>query len=247
MSGSPAYKPHDSSGQSCEGSHAAPERRSPPQSKPEVSTSSSTGQSSSYNTNPTSRSEPVLPTYINDEFNARVQLETSPSARSFRVQAAPFRSLFIRRIENPFLPCSWWLGQINVSQAAKYLDFSSSVARISEGYGIGLAVILPGGVALRSEVLLLFWRKRLEPTLSFSLTHSLSFPRVISWDMRSAQVAMCGDVDAMKIEFGNQEATPFDILPDGSTLLHVSSWKIFCNLFSLMLRSSSPPCKAISR
>ncbi|KAL9599770.1 MAG: hypothetical protein Q9179_003445 [Wetmoreana sp. 5 TL-2023] len=33
---------------------------------------------------------------------------------------------------------------------------------------------------------------------------------------------MCGDVDAMKAEFGAKEATPFEILPDGSTLLHLA-------------------------
>ena len=87
---------------------------------------------------------------------------------------------------------------------------------------MGLTVYLPWGFALKAELLLYFWRRIAEPSWSFSIDCHLKFPTVVSWDTISVQSAMTGDVDSMKVEFERKGATPFDILPDGSTLLHVS-------------------------
>ena len=143
-------------------------------------------------------------------------------APPFRLEASSSRNIYIKTSENLILPFSWWLGQINVEQVIKSLEHSPNAARIDRGYGIGLAVALPWRFVLRCELLLYFWRKAAEPSLSFSLDSHLSFPRVVSWGTESVRSVMCGDVDAMKIEFGLKEATPFDLMPDGSTLLHVS-------------------------
>lgn len=144
------------------------------------------------------------------------------SSRPCNLEAACFRSLIIENCENPFAPFSWWLSQTNARQATEKLENASDAARIEKGYGVGFGVTLPWGIIWRSELLIYFWRKGFEPSLSFSFDLQVSFPKVVSWDTRSVCSAMCGDVDAMKAALNNKEATPFDVLPDGSTFLHVS-------------------------
>lgn len=157
----------------------------------------------------------------------------STSALPFRLEAASFHSIFIRNSENPFLPFSWSLSQIDRSRATKGLKTSPEAARIYQGYCFGLTMTMPWGFALGFEILMYFWRKASEPSLSFSSEYRLSFPSVVSWDTRSVRSTMCGDVDAIKAEFGNRGASPFDVMPDGSTLLHVSQWKLQLGFMSV--------------
>ncbi|KAL8729272.1 MAG: hypothetical protein Q9181_005063 [Wetmoreana brouardii] len=144
-------------------------------------------------------------------------------APSSRLEATSCRKVFIWTSENPLLPFSWWLGQINAIQSMTRPATSPKTLRIYQGYAAGVAVTLPWGFALWFELSVYFWRKAAEPSLSCSIDCHLSFPAVVSWDSQSVRSAMCGDVDAMKAEFGAKEATPFDILPDGSTLLHLAA------------------------
>ena len=73
---------------------------------------------------------------------------------------------------------------------------------------------------LRVEVILQLtislWRNQ------FSLNWILTLPRTISWDDRHVEFAQSGDASALQKTFSEGLATPFDLLPDGSTLLHVS-------------------------
>ena len=147
----------------------------------------------------------------------------STCASSSRFEKASFHSIIIRNSETSFLPFSWWLGRVNETQVTNDVQVSPDAVRIYQGYGLGFALLLPWKVAVRSELLTYFWRRGSEPSLSFSFDLHLSFPRVVSWETRSVCSTMCGDVEAMRAAFSNKEATPYDVLPDGSTLLHVSS------------------------
>lgn len=164
------------------------------------------------------------------------------SAPSFRLEASSFRNIFLWKSENPILPLSWWLGQLHVGKAMENRG-TSKTAKLDRGYRAGFFVALPWNFSLRYELLMYFWRKGPEPSLSFSLDSYLSFPRLVSWDTRSVRSVMCGDVETMKTEFGLKEATPFDVMPDGSTLLHVSTPRILSTSFEANVEISSPLCR----
>lgn len=59
------------------------------------------------------------------------------------------------------------------------------------------------------------------PNLESSIHWNLFSPRIVLWEADAVRLALCGDIDAMKREFFTKRSTPFDQLPDGSTLLHV--------------------------
>ena len=146
----------------------------------------------------------------------------SISARSIDFETASFRSVVAGNSENPFFPFQWWLRQLRIRNLTKRTSNSPSAAYIDQADGAGLAVALPWSIIWRLELQIYFWRRGFEPSLSFSFDLHLSFPRVVTWDMRSVCSVMSGDVDSMKAAMSSKEATPFDVLPDGSTFLHVS-------------------------
>lgn len=57
--------------------------------------------------------------------------------------------------------------------------------------------------------------------MDFSIHWNLFWPRIVPWDAGIVDLALCGDVDAMKGEFSKGHSTALDVLPDGLTLLHV--------------------------
>lgn len=75
--------------------------------------------------------------------------------------------------------------------------------------------------ALRLELVLYIFVRPKRPGLSLSFGCDLKFPNVITWDSEIVALSLRGDVDSMKMKFATAEASPFDVLPNGSTLLHV--------------------------
>ena len=61
--------------------------------------------------------------------------------------------------------------------------------------------------------------KNFRVNLSFDCV--LRFSSVASSVLEVVGLSMRGDVESMKDEFGSGEASPFDVLPNGSTLLDV--------------------------
>ena len=75
--------------------------------------------------------------------------------------------------------------------------------------------------ALRLELVLYLFVRPKRPSISLSFGCSLRFPSVVTWDSEVVALALRGDVDNMKMKLAGGEASPFDVLPSGSTLLHV--------------------------
>ena len=75
--------------------------------------------------------------------------------------------------------------------------------------------------ALRLELVLYLLARPKRSSLSLSFGCNLKFPSVVTWDSETVSLTLRGDVDSMKIKFAAGEASPFDVLPAGSTLLHV--------------------------
>lgn len=78
-----------------------------------------------------------------------------------------------------------------------------------------------GWIPFRIEVamhLLQNWTGR---SFSLSVRWNLTLPKTISWDDDQVEVALSGDVDALQKMFSRGEASPLEVLPEGSTLLHV--------------------------
>lgn len=109
----------------------------------------------------------------------------------------------------------------NTSKSARsrFVKSSSRPARIANVYGITFGVAMLGPIPFRIEIALYLlanlWSNQ------FSLSWSLNLPRTIPWDAPQVEFVRNGNARAVQKMFSERRATPFDLLPDGSTLLHV--------------------------
>ena len=141
-----------------------------------------------------------------------------PTASS---ESISIRSNIFTFLENDFIHLHSWFGATTIQDSHSQGVISSNPSSPTNGYGITVAAAVYGGIPFRIEVamhLLQNWKGR---SCSLSLNWNLSLPKTITWDEYQVEAALSGDVDALKRMFSSGEATPFEVLPDGSTLLHV--------------------------
>ena len=115
----------------------------------------------------------------------------------------------------------WWIGQSSPSSRRPSKSNTCQNPSCYQSYVVGLAMNTPWSIALRAELRIYFWRKVMEPSISMSIVHTLSFPTIVPWSTRSVHATKYGDISAMRLEFGSNQSSPFDVLADGSTYLHV--------------------------
>ena len=128
------------------------------------------------------------------------------------------RSSIIRFSESKLWPFVLWLGPINIQ---RWTDDQTPCFEVTPAsYGVGFAAS-PVWCSFRFELVLYFFSRWKGSTWNFSLRWNLTLPKVLPWDADIVRQASSGDVDALKGQFRANAATPLDMLPDGSTLLHV--------------------------
>lgn len=131
------------------------------------------------------------------------------------------RSSHFRYLERDLLRCLLWLGPITIPGRHNSPGLCSNVVDAGHGFGVSLVAASHYHQPFRLELgifLKMTWRG---PGVSFSIDWNLSWPCIIPWDADVVDHALHGDVNAMKKRFSARLSSPFDQLPDGSTLLHV--------------------------
>ena len=146
--------------------------------------------------------------------------------RMTRYRAPEREDLFIqirlaKNLERTLMPFLCWIGHVN--RRGNFNDKGSSSTRthLHSGYAIGFAVTTQWCSALRLELVLSLFVRPKRRSVSLSLRCELKFPRVVTWDSEIVALALRGDIDSMKVTFTAGTASPLDVLPNGSTLLHV--------------------------
>jgi hypothetical protein len=143
------------------------------------------------------------------------------SPRGYCSEQVSLRSSVLRYLEKDLLRFLLWLGPITVKQRHNCQGLYSDVLKPGHGYGIALAIASHRYRPLRLELVVYLVKNWKGPSVNFSLHWDLFWPRIVSWDADIIDLALCGDVDAMRGVFSTGFSTPFDVLPDGVTLLHV--------------------------
>ena len=128
---------------------------------------------------------------------------------------------FAKNLEKTLMPFLCWIGHVNRREDLNDNGSSSTRTHLHSGYAIGFAVTTHWCFALRLELVLSLFVRPKRRSVSLSLGCELKFPRVVTWDSEIVALALCGDVDSMKVTFTAGTASPHDVLPNGSTLLHV--------------------------
>lgn len=133
-----------------------------------------------------------------------------------------FRIRFAKSLERTLMPLLCWIGHVDRRGNSNREGSSSTGSHLHSGYAVGLAMTTYWCFALRLELVLYLsvWPKRRSLSLSFGC--ELKFPSVVTWDSEIVALALRGDVDCMKTRFAAGAASPFDVLPNGSTLLHLA-------------------------
>lgn len=137
-----------------------------------------------------------------------------------------FRTNFVKNLERSLMPLLYWTGRVNRGEYSNEKSLSSTMVHLHSGYAIGLAMTSYWCFALRLELVLYIFVRPKRPGLSLSFGCDLKFPNVITWDSEIVALSLRGDVDSMKMKFATAEASPFDVLPNGSTLLHVCTFHL---------------------
>lgn len=137
-------------------------------------------------------------------------------------QAEPvvIRSCASRRWEAFSAMAYLWLGPVVVQRwNIEHQKPIFQAMRSSEGYGIALVLASTFG---KVTVAICFLRKhqRLRGQ-SVSVQWNLSFARQVRKDAKIIHLARTGDISGMKRLFQKGRASPSDVTPDGTSLLHV--------------------------
>ena len=132
-----------------------------------------------------------------------------------------FRIVRVENLERGLMPLLYWIGHVNQRDYSNRETSSSTTVHLHSGYAIGLAMTTYWCFALRLELVLYLFVRPKRRSLSLSFGFDLRFPSIVTWDSEIVALALRGDVDGMKMKFSAGEASPFDVLPHGSTLLHV--------------------------
>lgn len=144
-----------------------------------------------------------------------------PSPQEYFPNQVSLRSSFLRCLESDPLRFLLWLGPITVQQWHNSWSLDSNGLKSGHGYGIALATASQFYCPFRFELMVSLMRNWKGPGVNFSIHWNLFCPRIVPWNASIVDLALRGDVDAMKGEFSTRHSTPFDVLPGGLTLLHV--------------------------
>lgn len=149
-----------------------------------------------------------------------IQGVVAQDPESQREENYPFERILLRTWKGA--SCLYCIGlDVLIGEYSNEKSLSSTMVHLHSGYAIGLAMTSYWCFALRLELVLYIFVRPKRPGLSLSLGCDLKFPNVITWDSEIVALSLRGDVDSMKIKFATAEASPFDVLPNCSTLLHV--------------------------
>ena len=143
-------------------------------------------------------------------------VEPSPYSEQISTRSSLFSTL-----ESDALHLHTWLGPNTIQHPQNQSPTSSNLSKATNGYGITVAAAMYGLLSFRIELaiyLVKAWRGK---GVRYSLNWSPAIPRTMTWNELQVESTLSGDVDALQRMFSKGDATPFEILPDGSTLLHV--------------------------
>ena len=149
--------------------------------------------------------------------------------RGHHPERVSLRSSILWYVENGILPVLLWLGPTTTQRWHDDQNAQSGTVDAGQGYGIALAIASFCYSPFRLELMVFltsYWRA---PSANFSIRCNLSCSRIVSWDAGIVDAALRGDIVALKREFSARRSTPYDVLPNGLTLLHV------CNSLPLTL------------
>ena len=148
--------------------------------------------------------------------------DCSKSALRHNAEPISLRSSVLRYSEHRFCRFLLWLGPLTERRRSNDQSPYYEVLKPSDGYGTGFAMTLYWYSPFKVELavyLLKVWRG---PSRTFSVHWNLSFPTVVAWETDIVRLTLCGDIDAVQEAVRIGKANIFSVLPDGSTLLHVS-------------------------
>ena len=91
------------------------------------------------------------------------------------------------------------------------------------GYGFALTSVLHWFCPYRLELMVYLLASWDGPGLNGSLHWDLSPLRIVPYGTDAFHQVACGDIEALKMTFGERASSVYDVTPNGCTLLHVRS------------------------
>ena len=139
----------------------------------------------------------------------------------FGGEGVSFRRTCVKNSERSIIPLLFWLGHVKQQERSNIESPSSVNVHLHSGYAVGFAMTIYWCFALRLELIFYLVARTKNRSLNAYFGYNLRFPSVVNWDSETVVFALNGDVDSMKMKLAAGEANPSDVVPNGSSLLHV--------------------------
>jgi len=133
------------------------------------------------------------------------------------------RSSLVRSFEPAGIKVNLRLGCLITAQKNTKFEHREKESTLNHGYGIALATAFGRFASNRYEVSAHIIKRRVTKGMSISFQWNLSWPRIVPYGSRVVGFASIGDIAAMQHEFSTKQFTSLDVLPNGTSLLHVRS------------------------
>lgn len=138
----------------------------------------------------------------------------SPSSKGFwYLHRTPFK-------------CCVWHGPVNLLELRHKRNTHIVHQRKFSDYGLTWAVMLHQTRRFRLDIVAIFPGDWHRTGATLSMNWHLSWPRILQYDSRLVDIALRGDVEAMRGELASGRSDPFGVLGSGKSLLHVCSQRL---------------------
>ena len=182
--------------------------------------------------------QPQVPKLVRQRFR---RFPNSARLRSFLesyVEPISIKSDYIYLYNTRYASLALRLGPLIVKRFSQDYDEIYEVSS-DDHYGIGISFQFPW-YYLGRITLALFAKRQTHQYLNFSLQWNISFPGVVPTFSPIMKLARKGDLVGMETLFEAGEASPTDVMSDGTSLLHVRNSPARTLGFGLMFYRSLP-------
>lgn len=125
------------------------------------------------------------------------------------------------------MKASLWAGPVVPSREHVELSRFTTFSQRTAGYGVAVAGSWDLICPFRIEIALSILSRWVGSSVTLSLHWTASCPRIVPWSTSIFDFAARGDIQALQTAFEKRISSPFDVSPNGSTLLHVNSCIIY--------------------
>jgi hypothetical protein len=159
----------------------------------------------------------------NVEPSSSLWIDSPQAVYESHIQPISVRATRMCQQNTRYIKVTLWRGPLYVQRWRPSRQPAFGPLPQDQGYGAGISFTFASPYFTNATFTTSFLRQFNKSWMSTSVHWNLSLPAVVEKDSEIVEFASLGNLEAMLELFRSGRATPTDITPDGSSLLHVCS------------------------